>query len=176
MPLPRLIILVIDDEVLRTAAYYNFGSSKILGKVISYLVKKICNIVETRKMDVRAKKVGAAMEGEPKLIWMKILYKPYKEKILNLCNKYNAILEETLTSFRSTYCMEIKSLNGSNFDATNKLTGYGAEEFWRLFNRKIKEFDRSKDEFLPKKVVTQVQQKASKHRELRFLLPRLKHQ
>ena len=169
--LPRIIIITIDDEILRRAQYYNFGSSKILGTVINYLVKNITNLIETRKTDIRAIRTGATIEGEPKIIWTRIPFKPHKEKLLNLRNKYNAILEETLACFKACYMVEIEGLENEDYDFTNKLCAKGPNHFWHKFDKIIRQFDHNKDDFLDRKVITNANLK-QKSKEPRFILPR----
>ena len=120
---------------------------------MEWIVDNVSPIVETRKTDLQIKRAGAVAYSEPRIIWIKMLHRPEKEKLMQLRKKFNEILEETLASHRYTYIMDLDScLTKSHFDHSNRLNADGKIAFWRHIDDQLKKFDRQEISLKPEKV------------------------
>ena len=153
-------------------AYFKFGASLVIGRGIGYLVNEVDAAIADYKRRLKKAKMGAVIHGEPKLAWIAMLDKPYKDKVLSLRRKYNEILEETLTLHRNNYFINpAQAVTQSDYDRRNHLSSDGKVKFWRYINRKLQEFDKDQTPFKPTKVVSNMNNSMNEERK-RFVLPR----
>ena len=100
-------------------------------------------IVETRKSDLRDKRPGTVNYSEPKFIWVKMLHRPHRKRLLQLRKKFNEIFEETLAGHKYCYILDPDIvLKTDHFDRANCLTSEGKIAFWRFLDEQLKKFDR----------------------------------
>ena len=172
LKLPRFIIVVPGRDILRRAAFYKFGASLVIGDNVEWLIDNITRVVETRKSDLRDRKPGVVTSSEPKLIWIKMLYRPGKERLQKLRTKYNEILEENLANHRFCYIIDPdKGLTNEDFDMSNQLTATGKIAFWQYLDDQLKKFDRQEIELKPQKIITITREQAEQQKA-KFILPR----
>ena len=170
--LPRLILFTAELDLLKYLAFYGYGASKIIAKSVSYMVEEATRTIEARKQDMKEKRLGSITYSEPKLIWMKIWDRPTTEKVLTLREKYNAILEETLTSYKHYYILDCdRAILGSHFDRNNNFNNEGKTALWKFVDQQLKKFDRQEISLKPNKVVSAIKNEA-KSRHDKFLLPK----
>ena len=112
---------------------------------------------------MRKHRIGAVMEGEPKLIWVKALEVPTinKESLL-LREKFNHILEETLVDRELSFIMEVTSVKAYHFDYSHHLMNEGKVKYWRDIDDQIKSFLVGASAFIPQRVITLSRSLASK--------------
>ena len=53
--LPRFIIFILERDVLKKAAFYDYGSSLVIGNSLRWLIHQVTTIVESRKIDLKNK-------------------------------------------------------------------------------------------------------------------------
>ena len=83
---------------------------------------------------------GAVKRLEPKLVWLKML--DYPNPMLNmLSKKYNAILEQTLTTFDEGVLIKQLPMHRSSWDRNGHLTHDGQIAFWKHVSDKIQGLD-----------------------------------
>ena len=170
--LPRIIIMLLDIDILHAIAFYGFRASLVIGKVMGYLVNSITSIIEERREKMRKIKPGSIIGGEPAVVWVSLLSHPHYQKVLSLKRKYNEVLEETLTLHRLHYFLDIEgAVKQFEFDRNNCLTGSGKVSLWCFIDQHIKRFDRNEISLSPRKVVTEANQRQQQS-NARYILPR----
>ena len=137
--------------------FYQFGISKIIGRIVTWLVNQFSRITEARREKIRDICRGALMHGEPKFIWVPIVDRPCKDKALSLRTKFNAVLEETLVQHKEHYIMDmnhtLKNSQGS-FDNTGTFTPDGKVTFWYNVDDNFKKFDKDPLLFKPTVIIS----------------------
>ena len=88
--------MLLDIDILHAIAFYGFGASLVIGKVMGYLVNSITSIIEERREKMRKIKPGSIISGELAVVWVSLFSRPHYQKVLSLKRKYNEVLEETL--------------------------------------------------------------------------------
>ena len=171
--MPHLVIFLHEPALLPHLAFGKYGQSNILAKVLTAVITEIARTINRKKFEMKNKKAGSVVHGEPKLIWIKFWTNPCHERYKPLKSKFNAILEEILTDFKHTYILDVtpsRSL-GYNYDRNGNLTNASRAEFWHTINAILKKFDRQEVSLKPVKVVSEVNEK-EKSTHNRFALPR----
>ena len=99
--------------------------------------------MEAKKEEMFSKRAGSLAPSEPKIIWVKVLHHShYSEDQHKLAEKFNAILEETISSKKMNYIMDLeKSMRPSHFDFSSNFTGKGRIKFWTELDTQIKQFN-----------------------------------
>ena len=143
--LPKVIIITPEKALIDYINFYSFGISSIPDSTVGWLVSRINRQVDNRFQKLAEIKLGAVQEGEPCLMWLKIMNTPSHEKCFTLRAKFNAILEERLSQIKGNYIMDFDQefLNQRNFfDRLGKLNEHGKEQFWRVMDTQLKRFSR----------------------------------
>ena len=65
--MPKIILVVLDDDIVHGVYYEDFGISNILGRLIHWLAMEFNKLVETQKDKLPPK---AIRKGYPTFIWM----------------------------------------------------------------------------------------------------------
>ena len=85
-------------------------------------------LFETRKSDSKSKKPGAIEPGEPRIIWVKMVTRPFikdtdKGYMFTQCATYNKILESVVLKFLHTHIMDINlPVDGDMFEMSGNLS------------------------------------------------------
>ena len=160
--LPRFMVIIPDQDIIKAINYYDYGISKIIQRCLEWVLCEFDCIIEARKEDLLKKRPGAVCALEPKIIWVKMIDCPGASRVMSLREKFNAILEESLFKYKQTYIAEIK-LDRMHFDHNNNLFPTGQVRFWRELDSILKAFDRQYISLKPKPVISMAT--ASKSRE-----------
>lgn len=154
--LPKHIIFMPDRDLLSPLRYKNRpGTSKAIGKLLRWITTEIERIIETKKESMFKICAGLVQGKQPNLIWVKALEVPrisYDSLLLH--EKFNAILEETISNRYNSYILELQGLRSTHFDFSHHLMTEGKEYFWRDINSQIADFDEGSDHMQPPPVVT----------------------
>ena len=144
-----------------------------MGKTLNYLVGEIYRIIDTKREDMKNKRPGAVVYGEPKIIWMKIWDRPTSDRVFSLRTKFNAVLEETLANYRSCYILEFEA-DGMHFYRANNMNNSGKNAFWRFVDQEVKKFYKQLTSLKPRKVVSEAKEKEEQKRknDAKYMLPR----
>ena len=143
--LPRFIVVVPDQDIIKAIDFYNFSISKIIQRSLEWMVRQFDRIIVDRKEKLLQVRPGAVVSLEPKIIWVKMLDRPGASRVMSLRAKFNAILEETLFKARFSYIMKIQ-LEASHFDRNNFLYPTGITAYWREFDGNMKKFNQQQIE------------------------------
>ena len=162
--LPRHIIFIPDKNILEWINFNDYGISHRIGRCLSWMINDIQRIIQARRDALWRRRQGAVLAAEPKLIWVKMIDRPIKSKIMATRAKYNAILEDLLASREYCYIMDVQGalLDNNCFDRIGKLSASGRAQFWNEINMQLKDFDRQRSSLKPKKLTLQSNTKNSK--------------
>ena len=147
-PMPRLILIVIEEEFFRMINHIDYGVSLMIGKCLEWMISTIERIVRVRKIDVFHQRKGAVIYFEPKIVWLKMMeIEPQNNSMKGvLVKKFNSILEQCLARSEIRFMMRNIRYHRNLFDHNQRLTHEGRIEFWRHVSETIKEFDAQKEE------------------------------
>ena len=153
--LPKLILFLLDVDLLKSITYYKFGVSMVIGKVLGHLINSIITMTNEQKAKLKAVRTGAITPGEPKFLWMGIIDRPKADRVLSLRRKHNEIMEETLTLHDNCFYINLnQALSRYDFDRNNNITTEGKINFWHFIDEGVKQFEVDNRIFAPQKVVT----------------------
>ena len=145
LQLPRMIIIMLDDEFLHMMNFKDFGISMMIGKCLEWLVREIHDIVHDQRHLLKYKRLGAVSRYEPKIIWshMMINDRLNAADINLLHQKFNAILNQVICQEGEGFTIvPITSKTfPSMFDCDGALHHEGRVSFWKLFSQMVDNFD-----------------------------------
>ena len=75
-PVPRIILIMTDFDILRQIKHFGFGVSQVIGSILDWLINNMECAIAVKTDYVRRKRLGALHSGEPKIIWLKIFDRP----------------------------------------------------------------------------------------------------
>ena len=174
---PRMIIVIPDRNILQSIVHEEFGVSRIIGRVVSHLIHEMEKVIDIKKEMMEKLKPGSLSPAEPKIIWLKMIDRFNDSKLMKNMEKFNAILEETLSNKRQHYIADVsKALIYKNFDRNRDLNAEGRINYWVELDSQIKRFDRQEISLKPNPVVSTAhaiskQKKKEKENNKRFKLP-----
>ena len=154
--LPKYLILVPNCDLISSMTFFGFSALTVFIRCLTWLVKQIDTAVNRHKMSLFDKKPGALSLESPKLIWIKMLKRPYNapqtlDETIALRNRFNNALEEVLANnvkFQH-YIMSIK-VNSADFYKSGELTDAGQKDFWIEMDTCLKRFDRDEINLKPR--------------------------
>ena len=155
--MPRILLVIIDQALVRDINYFKYGLSKRIAKDLTYLIKQTKKAVDRRKDLMRELKPGSLMPSEPKFIYMKMFDRPFPGKFIAQCEKFNAVLEEILAGQNNHYILDVNDVMTRNcFDRYNNITNNGIITMWMEIDRQLQGFDEHKKEhqLIPQPVVS----------------------
>ena len=152
-PLPRLLVVIPDADILKFINHYTYGVSAITGRCLNWLITNMDRVIEAKKEQLQKKKAGAVAANEPKIIWVKMLDTPnmtYSD-LMACRKKYNAILDDILAQKRNHYVIDINDemYHISHFLWSNTLNARGETRFWREIDQLLEAFDYNREKLLP---------------------------
>ena len=67
---------MLDDQFIHMFKHMGYGISVMLGKSLYWLINEVNKLIHTQKQALKRVKPRATCEGEPEIIWMKMLERP----------------------------------------------------------------------------------------------------
>ena len=141
--IPRMIIVIPDWDLVRNMNHFDSGATYMAERSMHWICNEIDKIFEICKDEYMHRKKGALIAGEPKIIWVKMLYRPNPSDCIKIRHKFNNALNDTLLLHKHTYLADV-AVPTSNFDRCNNITPSGKEHFWRDLDAQLRDFDRQK--------------------------------
>ena len=106
-PLPQIIMVIPDLDILKYVDHFTYGIEIILTPLICWIIQEMKNAVEAKKEQLYKLKPGILTAGEPKIIWVKILQRMRsKEKIFTVRSKFNNLIEEMIVKEKNHYLID----------------------------------------------------------------------
>ena len=151
--LPRFIFIFPDKDIVDYMNYFQWGVSFAFGAQLDWLLSQIERAIEAKKEGLSQMKPGAIAPGEPKVVYVKMIQRPYPSKAMSVKWKFNKALEDSVALRQHGYIMSI-NVNQAWFDRGNCLTQEGRVQFWNEFDDQVKKFDRQQISLHPiKKII-----------------------
>ena len=146
--LPRAIIIIPDDDILKFIDHNSDGIEKVVNTVINWINNNMIRAIECKREDLRSRKSGAVVSYEPKIIWVHMINRlAGTSGLSSLRSKYNETLENQLSTKNNHFFMKVIAamMDKNLFDSSNKLNHfYGRVCFWNEVDKQLELFDKRK--------------------------------
>ena len=140
--LPKFVIVVIDDDLIRYINYPQYGISEALGKLVNWVMSEFNRIVAAQK-DFLPKK--ARKPDQPHFMWIEA---PYHISFQNnsLRAKFNRALQNMAKFNESHMVMQLKKgwieNDGNLFNGENRrYTVDGLKAYWLAVDKTVRYVD-----------------------------------
>ena len=136
--LPRMIILVIDKDLIETLNYKNYGVSTMIGTWLEWVANTLDDMIETRKKQLKDK---ALKERYPEIFWVEC---PHNKNFVdnNMRAKFNICLGTVVRMFDYMRCIKMKEFwrydDESLVDQFGHMTQKGQQIYWKSVDASIK--------------------------------------
>ena len=152
--LPRYILIMLDKDLITSAELFNYGVLQTMEDTLKWLLKKINQVIETRKQDLMGKRPGVvSTTSEPRLVWVTMLRRPDKslnKQVHALVRKFNKILEQVISVNQRSHFLKMDlETTCTNYELIGNLTQIGKLEYWKKLDATMKDLDRGKTELEP---------------------------
>ena len=135
--LPRFMVVILDKDVIEDLNFFEFGSYKALAEVTNWLTIQISIVIQRKKLELNAKKLGVVYSGDPKVIYVQMLrqtemYKQgsHMQQVCKLRPKFNESLNQAVARLDQNL-LHIRSCDAeSHFDDRGNLSLKGKHAFW----------------------------------------------
>ena len=152
--LPRMIIIMLDQDLLSMLDLDVPGLTTQLECCISWLAKQFTREIEARKEKLHSRCPGALPQSDesPTLIWMELYDKPYTRNqfVQENRNKFNRGLNEVALREKNCRIMTIQSFRIRHFDLTGQLNYQGKQQLWREVNYQMRDFINNRNNLNPR--------------------------
>ena len=144
--LPKLIVVILDVDMLKYLAIKGKASSLVIGSMLHYAIMQFDLYIERRKQDLASKCLRALFPADtyPKIIWVRIPKRPkaIAKDIFSNRGKFNLILEERLFDGKeSSHFIISIEVPQDEFPITGELSSADKSSFWREISEGLKKFD-----------------------------------
>ena len=148
--LPHTVLLIPDRDLILQADFFQPGIGYVMGVQLDWLLKNIHRAIKMRKEDLKSFYKGTIKEQEPRIIFLKMLQRPYRRNhpfpsynmVIDLRIKFNRTLEQTTKKYPNMSTLDLnEALSSQMFDNFGNLTHLGKIAFWRTLDTMIKNLD-----------------------------------
>ena len=114
--LPAYVFIFPDKDIVKSIGFCKFRVREIMKQNITWLHKNITKLLVRCREDLKDKRIGAAAPDHTRLIWVKMLPRPWTDnkhlkKIWTLCQKFNDELEELVNLDKYSHIIEVRTVN-----------------------------------------------------------------
>ena len=143
--LPRFIIMLPEDDILKFINFFMYGVSTITGRCLNWLINEVDRSIEARNDELRRKRAGTVTPNEPKFIWITMMDRPnisYND-MLACRGKYNGILENLLANKQNHFILDISKeiVHPANFFRNKRINTRGKLALWKEIDKNLEDFD-----------------------------------
>ena len=140
--LPKMMIFVLEDDVIRYLKYNDYGVTEMFGKIIDYLSKNIRKVIDDFKaiLPTKAKRVEL-----PQLVWiLPTTHRNYFNN--NLRKKFCQEMENIINFQRDSCTLKLRQVwDARNADfvspTRHRITHEGTKNLWEAVDRTIRYAD-----------------------------------
>ena len=175
--LPKYLVFIPDRDLIDSIGYYGYGVTDVYVSCMFWLISQIDKCVKCRRAGLFDRKPGALSLDSPKVIWIKMLKRPYNgrqqfDQVMALRNRFNNALEEALAQYTKSqhYILSIK-VDEDDFYRNGELTEEGKRDFWREVDSCLKRFDREEINLKPRAASSKPDYDNNKSGSLRRKMP-----
>ena len=142
--LPRAIVFVLDNDMIKYAGIAGFGMSLAYGKLLHFLLSEVHRMIQTRKdyLPLKAKK-----QHFPEIIWIN---PPFHCNFANVDNsqrnKFSRALDTTAAIYEENWSLKLKRIwNPQSSELflkeSQRFTTKGFMTYWMAVDRTIRYWD-----------------------------------
>ena len=141
--LPKMLVMVLEDDVIKYLEHDDYGATEMYGKVITYIEKEIQDALFKFKSFIPQK---AKRPGRPQIVWIcPSIHKNYGRNTLR--KKFGGQLELLLRGKPFTTVLKLKQVWNTDNDNlvaphNKQLTRDGEYALWKAIDRSISFADR----------------------------------
>ena len=156
--IPMILVIVIEDDVIRYADYNDFGVTAMYGRVITYLADEINKAINEFKSILPQK---CLREDWPQMLWvMPTTHDHYHQGTNTLRKKFAHEMEAQLRHQPKMHALHVNKLWQSNnvhlVDRySHRITPLGMANFWKDVDRMVKFVHQHFSDFTTKHTNTQ---------------------
>ena len=162
--LPRMILVVPDWDLLKYYKFIYHNADSLIKTILKWIIHNMCRAIDAKKDFLTKSKVGAVFEGEPKVIWAKMINRPgnnqFHAAVLQK-GRFNRILEDLLADEKGHYLMDMNVATNDQafFTDDNNLNADGQQRFWAELIEQTKLLDSKRLSLKPLKKTPDVRMK-----------------
>ena len=145
--LPQCVIMILDKDIIEALDNKGYGAKSSIEDCLYWVIKQISRALLTRCEDLKAKSPGSVTPELTRVIWVKMLTRPFSEditlkKIWKLCPKFNNALDSFLAIENYMHVITTAHMEEfKHFDTRGNLTNSGKRAFWRSINQELQSLD-----------------------------------
>ena len=141
-----MILVIPDWDLLNYYGFNDCNADSLIKEILKWIINNMCKAVEAKKDFLMKSKVGAVFEGEPKVIWAKMINRPGNKRfnaIMLQKGHFNCILEDLLADEKGHYLMDTNMATNdlAFFTDQSKLNAEGRHRFWMELIEQVRLFD-----------------------------------
>ena len=140
--LPKYVVIVPDDDIIKMFRHTTKGLSKAFGRVIEKMMTDFDKIIEIHKDHLPSK---AKKQGYPRFVWIE---PPMHEGFENNHErfKFNKVLERMADVHENTVAVQLKKIWDGNdsslfIQESNRFTSLGYTTYWKAIDSTIRYCD-----------------------------------
>ena len=138
--LPKAIVLVLDNDMIRFAGHDYVGTEIILKEYINWLATNMQEVLQEYKNKLTEK---CKKEGYPRILWVESpLHCNFEDN--HLRRKYNMCLYETLNEYDDVMPIKLKKewhTENPNYFSNNRFTGAGLDKYWASIDSSFRHWE-----------------------------------
>ena len=141
LPLPKLLVLVPDDDLVKTLADYQRGLATGYGKIINYVMTEFDRGIATYKENLPAKCLKL---DYPQMLWIQA---PHHINFGNNVQReqYNKCLEEMCKLHSNTHTLALKKIwdpqDTALYLSSGRFSSEGYKLYWEAVDKTVRYFD-----------------------------------
>ena len=144
--LPRFLLIIPDWDLLRfliqSTISAGMGIHQMITDILSWIVTNLARAIQSKKDSLLHRRQGAVIEGEPKIVWVKMLNRHAEYNcILTFRTRFNNILEQLLANRKHHLIMSVEMEDTNYFAPCNLLNAEGKTKFWRDIDQQIEKYE-----------------------------------
>ena len=140
--LPKIVVIVPDDDIINYLNYAETGVSKSIGRVLDWIMREHNRIIQSYKelLPMKAKK-----SNYPQIVWIHApTHDNFKNNIMRM--KFNSAIDSTILFHENTWSLQLKKVwdphSHSLFNKEgNKFTIEGIKAYWEAVDKTIRFLD-----------------------------------
>ena len=98
--------MIPDRDIVHHIRYCDYGISMIIGRLLEFMIKDMERSIICKQSLMREVKPGSVIPNEPKVIWVKMLDRPFNSANHAITKKFNIILEDIVRDKKDVYILD----------------------------------------------------------------------
>ena len=138
----KVILVILDDDLLDDINHYDFGLSLALGKMIEWLTNQFHNTITAYKEQLPSR---SCKFKYPAIIWALIPNQQVYDHYNDFKNKYNIQLQKAVCNFREMDTIQLTEWNTAELEyfEGGSMSTHGKATYWHAINKAFETWDRN---------------------------------